>query len=83
MKELNLRDQLFFFLSLRDGHYKSHWTVMNDGIKFETNQCPRQGRGAFHLVKNSENSGSGLNWKTFSRFAQLQKFPAKVELLRR
>ena len=43
-RSLNLRDQLSCFLSLRDGHYKSHWSALNDGIKFETNQCPLRRR---------------------------------------
>ena len=37
---------------------------------------------AFHLVKNSENSGSGLNGKRFF-VRPTGKFPEKVELLRR
>ena len=38
--------------------------------------------GAFHLVKNSKNSGSGLNGKR-SSVRPAGKFPEKVELLRR
>ena len=33
--------------------------------------------GAFHLVKNSENSRSGLNEKRFFRFARLENYQKK------
>ena len=39
--------------------------------------------GAFHLVKNSENPGSGQNGKRFFSVRPTGKFPEKVELLRR
>ena len=49
----------------------------------------REQRGAFHLVKNSENSGSGLNEKRFcfcfvlvrKRFAQLENSQKKWNCL--
>ena len=42
------------------------WTLMVGKLSLRIVET----RGAFHLVKNSENSGSGLKWKTFFRFAR-------------
>ena len=56
--------------------------VFNRRRSFATEVLGIVAVGAFHLVKNSENSGSGLNGNVFS-VRLTGKFPEKVEQLKR